>query len=118
MNEGLLWLDADKKRDLAEKVARAAARYAEKFGQRPNLCHVHPSTLDGPIELDGVRVVPAPNILKHHFWVGVEENGTALKAEAPPRTNGKRYVCKRCEAEALDPQAKSCWNCGYSGEAA
>ena len=32
MREGLLWLDADPKRDLADKVARAADRYHKKLG--------------------------------------------------------------------------------------
>lgn len=82
MQEGLLWFDADPKRDLAEKVARAADRYRLKFGRRPNLCYVNPSTLDrvsaelaatSPVELNGVRLVPADNVLKHHFWIGVEE---------------------------------------------
>jgi hypothetical protein len=82
MQEGLLWFDADPKRDLAEKVARAADRYRLKFGHRPNLCYVNPSTLGrdsaehaaaNPVELNGVRLVPADNVLKHHFWIGVEE---------------------------------------------
>lgn len=74
MQEGLLWFDSDKKRNLANKVARAADRYRFKFGHRPNICYVHASMLDnGSVELDGVRVVPAYNVLKHHFWIGIEE---------------------------------------------
>jgi hypothetical protein len=83
MREGLLWLDADPKRDLAEKVARAADRYHKKFGRRPNLCYVNPSMLGngsnprpagrGFLELNGVWLVPADNVLKYHFWIGVEE---------------------------------------------
>jgi hypothetical protein len=81
MQEGLLWFDADPKRDLADKVARAADRYRFKFGHWPNLCYVHTSMLDhGSIELDGVRLVPAENVLKHHFWIGVDENTKLLKA--------------------------------------
>ena len=81
MQEGLLWFDADPKRDLAEKVARAADRYRFKFGRRPNLCYVHTSMLDhGSVELNGVRLVPADNVLKHHFWIGVEENTELRKA--------------------------------------
>jgi hypothetical protein len=74
---GLLWLDADKKRDLAEKVARAVDRYHYKFGEHPDVCYVHPSALDnGLIELDGVRVIPATNVLKHHFFVGINGKDT------------------------------------------
>jgi hypothetical protein len=75
MQEGLLWLDVDAKRSLDQKVARAAARYKEKFGRRPNMCYVHASALaNGSVELDGVRIVPADNVLKHHFWIGVVES--------------------------------------------
>lgn len=81
MLEGLLWFDADPKRDLAEKVARAADRYHFKFGRRPNLCYLNPSTLGhGPLEIDGVRLVPADNVLKHHFWIGIEEKSKLREA--------------------------------------
>ena len=73
MNEGLLWLDADPKRDIADKVARAAARYRQKFGVRPNLCYIHDSQMNGIDEVGGVRLVGAHNVLLHHFWIGVEE---------------------------------------------
>lgn len=80
MNEGLLWFDADKKRSLAEKIAQAAERYRTKFGRRPNLCYVNPAMLSGgePTECGGVRLVPAPNVLKHHFWIGVEDANPVL----------------------------------------
>ena len=59
MQEGLLWFDANPKRDIADKVARAADRYRVKFGRRPNLCYVHESVLDsGTVEFNGVRLVP------------------------------------------------------------
>ena len=45
MVEGLLWFDADPKRDIADKVAVAADRYQVKFGRRSNLCYVHTSML-------------------------------------------------------------------------
>ena len=73
MDWGLLWLDADKKRDIADKVARAAARYLSKFGQEPNLCYVNASMIDSTLQVNGVRVEPAHNVLKHHFWIGREE---------------------------------------------
>lgn len=81
MQEGLLWFDADPKRDLADKVARAADRYQFKFGRRPNLCYVHSSMLDGStVEFSGVRLVPAHNVLKHHFWIGIEEAAELRRA--------------------------------------
>jgi hypothetical protein len=81
MQEGLLWFDADPKRELAEKVARAADRYHFKFGRRPNLCYVNPSVLDrGSTVLGGIRLLPAHNVLKHHFWIGVEESSQLREA--------------------------------------
>ena len=81
MQEGLLWFDANPKRDLADKVSLAADRYRVKFGRRPNLCYVHSSMLDSDaVEFDGVRLVPANNVLKHHFWIGIEEATELRKA--------------------------------------
>jgi hypothetical protein len=81
MQEGLLWFDADPKRDLAEKVARAADRYRFKFGRRPNLCYVNSSLLEqGTLEVGGIRLVPAHNVLKHHFWIGIEEKAELREA--------------------------------------
>jgi len=81
MQEGLLWFDSDPKRKLVEKVARAADRYRSKFGRKPNLCYINPATLGSePGDYNGVRLVPAPNVLKHHFWIGVDEGGEFRKA--------------------------------------
>ena len=81
MQEGLLWFDADPKRDLTEKVARAAARYQAKFGHRPNLCYLNPAMLENDsLETSGVRLVPAANVLKHHFWIGEEETARLREA--------------------------------------
>jgi hypothetical protein len=76
VREGLLWFDDDPRRDLAEKVRRAAARYRQKHGRRPNVCYVHPSTLGGNGEVQqagDVRVAPLTSVLRHHFWVGEED---------------------------------------------
>lgn len=80
MKVGLLWYDGDPGRDLAEKVARAARRYRQKFGVPPDTCYVHPSTLDGRArQVNGVRVAPLPSVLPDHFWVGREEKGTKAR---------------------------------------
>jgi hypothetical protein len=47
MQEALLWKDFDPKRSLADKIARAAARYRTKFGVRPNLCYINISQMNG-----------------------------------------------------------------------
>ncbi len=82
MEIGLLWYDGDPKRPLEDKVGQAVARYREKYGRWPNTCFVHPR-LVGEWAADGlllacqarsrettIRVLPAANVLVHHFWVG------------------------------------------------
>lgn len=72
MRVGLLWYDAGAK-GLPDKVAKAAKRYHERFGEKPNVCYVNPQTLsEGACEVNGIRVLPSPQILRHHYWVGRE----------------------------------------------
>jgi hypothetical protein len=82
MQEGLLWYDDNPGRDLTEKVGQAVRRYRQKFGASPNVCYVHQATLqpsddtgNGKVrKVGGVRVSSSPTVLRHHFWVGQEEN--------------------------------------------
>lgn len=73
MNEALLWFD-DSGLELREKVLKAANRYRQKHGRKPNLCYVHPSALGdkGPQMVDGIRVAALPSVLRLHFWIGWE----------------------------------------------
>ncbi len=80
MQVGLLWFDNDPRRALVAKIEEAAARYREKFGNTPDVCYVNGAELNGQnivITLAGLkaslRVLAAPNILPHHYWLGVEE---------------------------------------------
>ncbi len=87
MKQGLLWFDNEPKRSLQEKIARATERYVQKFGQQPNICYVNPQTLaghDSEKVLAPIRIVAAPNILLHHFWVGVSrpDNGVGRERAA------------------------------------
>jgi len=71
-----MWFDDDTQASLEEKVRKAAGRYSKKFGCRPNTCCVNPALLpDGREEVwcGRVRVIPLPNVLPHHFWLGVME---------------------------------------------
>ena len=82
MQVGLLWFDSDPARALGVKIQEAARRYREKFGVPPDTCYVNSGAVgllggSDPGQFGSVaalRVVPAANILPHHFWVGVEEN--------------------------------------------
>jgi hypothetical protein len=78
MQVGLLWFDNDPQRAVASKIEDAAQRYREKFGRSPDTCYVNQKLFDkGPaavaapcVASHDVRVVPAANVLPHHFWIG------------------------------------------------
>lgn len=81
MKEGLLWFDNDPARKLADKVNRAATRYQVRFGRRPTICYVNNQDFDGQLEeIQGVRLRPATDVRRHHFWVGVEQEAVKAKA--------------------------------------
>ena len=72
MDIGMLWYDGDIKRNLAQRVARAAEHYRAKYGVAPNLCFVNPALLpQGAETAGGVQVRPERTILPNHFWLGV-----------------------------------------------
>lgn len=78
MEIGMLWFDDDPKRDLREKVKRAAAHYERKYGLKPNVCYVHPGMLGGNgqrrrLRADGVEIRAGRAIPPHHLWVGIDE---------------------------------------------
>lgn len=73
---GLLWFDNDPKRNLAEKVDRAAVYYARKLGQAPDTCFVHPSAVaEQGQQCGAVRVKPDRGVQPNHFWIGVSKAG-------------------------------------------
>jgi hypothetical protein len=80
MREGLLWYDGDKRRSPQDKLDLAATRYAERFGRRPDTCHVHPAEL---FEHPLLRVVPDPAVLPNHFWIGEDEELAAARSQRP-----------------------------------
>lgn len=74
MNVGMLWLDDDKKRPLAEKVQRAADYYEEKYGRSPELCLVNIQMLAQEQRVGKIKVQPARTVLRDHFWLGMQSN--------------------------------------------
>ncbi len=73
MDIGMLWFD-DSSRSLKEKVQRAAAYYAEKYGRKPTLCLVNPITLNGDEGvIGGVEVRKGDNVMPQHYWIGVDQ---------------------------------------------
>ncbi len=81
MREGLLWFDNDPQRKLADKIKRAATRYQVKFGRKPNLCYLNAVDFDGQTEeINGIRLRAVTNILRHHLWIGVDNEVITAKA--------------------------------------
>jgi hypothetical protein len=81
MNIGMLWFDNDPQSDLVAKVTRAANYYQGKYGNRPNLCFIHPSMAvveqdidETPANLKAgeVEVRCTQSVLPNHFWIGTQ----------------------------------------------
>ena len=72
METGLLWYDGDPKRGLSEKIERAVEYYRKKRGVCPNTWFVNPGTMaEKSIDLSGIKIVIAHDVLQDHFWIGV-----------------------------------------------
>lgn len=70
---GWLWFDNDPKTSLQEKVAQAASRYQQKFGQQPLLCYVSQTALpEAGLACGRVRIMGVRNVLPGHFLFVVE----------------------------------------------
>jgi len=72
METGMLWCDTDPVADLATKIRRAADYYNDKFGQKPNICYVHPSEIPNRIRRPGgIQIRPNSHLRPGHLWMGV-----------------------------------------------
>jgi hypothetical protein len=73
--KGLLWFDDDLTRTVADKVARAVARYLQKYGHNPDVCYVHLQAMrERELTVGAVKVMPAQMVLPNHFWLGVADS--------------------------------------------
>lgn len=72
MNVGMLWLDDDKHTTLEEKIERAAEYYQNKYGQTPDFCLVNEAMLEEEKKMGRIQVRPVQNVLRNHFWVGIQ----------------------------------------------
>lgn len=82
MRVGLLWFDDDKGRPATEKITQAARRYRERFGHPPTICYVNPEEEMTVENVGAVAVRPLRTVLRHHFWLGVEEQSEKLSTAA------------------------------------
>jgi hypothetical protein len=77
MKEGLLWYDGHPACCLEDRVTRAAHRYHQKHDRWPNTCYVNPADHNGvaavTIGTRVIRVLPAANCLRSHYWIGETE---------------------------------------------
>ena len=85
MEIGMLWFDNDKKTSIPNKVEKAARYYQDKYGVTPDLCYVHPKTVQGenggngnprkptlnePLRIGKIQVLKNEKVLPDHFWIG------------------------------------------------
>ena len=70
MTRGFLWY-GDSSTPLEEKVRQAAGGYQEEFGHRPTVCYVRAVRGKTMEQVDGIRVLPAANLLPGYLWLGV-----------------------------------------------
>lgn len=73
MHTGMLWFDNDQKSTLETKIKKAVEYYQKKYGNKPDLCLVHPSMMTGTIDMDMITVRPYRPVLPGHIWIGIED---------------------------------------------
>ncbi len=75
MKVGMLWFDDRGEADIAERIEKASDYYQSKYGHKPNLCFVHPDSIDNDDAAVGLslKVKASQMLLQNHFWIGVDE---------------------------------------------
>lgn len=73
MHTGMLWFDDDQKSTLETKIKKAVEYYQKKYGRTPDLCLVHPSTMEGQQLPENMTVRPYRPVLPGHIWIGIED---------------------------------------------
>lgn len=70
MKIGLLWFD-NSKNPLSVKIEGAVSYYEKKFGRKPTVAVVNPTTsID---EKCNLIIETSHSIMPNHIWVGMEE---------------------------------------------
>ena len=109
MEIGMLWYD-DSPLALKDRVKQAASYYSEKYGQKPNLCLVHPDMLKSDEgKTNGVVIRKGKGVMPGHFWIGVDEvqpvkrtkvsrkkkkSSSKVKAGTKPKSRSKSKTAK------------------------
>ncbi len=72
LQQGLIWFDKSPLTSFEEKIRAAVAAYESRFRRQPTVCYVHPDDLPPEVAAhDNLRVLTAPTVLRHHFFVGL-----------------------------------------------
>lgn len=66
------WYDPDRKRSVPQKIAAAAARFAEKFGWPATVCLCSLADAEQAGETDGLIVEASGYVARHTFYLGTE----------------------------------------------
>lgn len=83
MRIGMLWFDDSRERATDSKIERAARHYEAKYGLRPTVCYVHPSTTLGlDVTALGMEIRSSNMVLPHHFWLGQSEEHKQVRPAA------------------------------------
>lgn len=56
---------------IEKRIRRAAQRFEEKYGKKPNVCHVNPIMIDEGTMVQGIDVIADSNVRPDRFVVGV-----------------------------------------------
>jgi len=78
MQVGMLWFDNTPRRSFDDKIERGVRYYRSKYGHLPNICYVHPASLQQSEIERSIRVATAPSMLPHHFWFGVSREDSTV----------------------------------------
>jgi len=87
---GWMWFDNDESKTVEEKIEIAVQHYRERHGRFPNTCYVNQRSVTGDgFRCGKVKVVAAPNILPHHFWLGIGDE--EIKVELTEEGHNKVF---------------------------
>lgn len=66
-------MDNDPETTIEAKVLAAVQAYRNKYGMKPDTCHIYHKLADEAFNVDGVVVLPVGRLV-HHLLIGVTDN--------------------------------------------
>jgi hypothetical protein len=75
MKIGMLWYNDTKSASLQEEIEAAADHYFSRYGRRPEICFVHPITLEAnPVSVPGITILGKSTVLPNHLFLGMSND--------------------------------------------